>query len=157
MLHDLRFAATATYTDITATIDEAALLAILLREPMPDDDEQRRVDLPLPIEHRQRGKQMKLVLSAAAPPAAEPDERLVQLIVKAHAAKQKLFDGTGTGDRHLNRLAKLAWLAPDITTAILEGRQPRSLSSRTLAKMGQLPLDWVEQRRVLGFRNSRRD
>lgn len=46
-------------------------------------------------------------------------------------------------------LLPLAWLAPDITEAILEGRQPRGLTVKRL--LAKLPMDWEEQRWVLGF------
>jgi hypothetical protein len=46
----------------------------------------------------------------------------------------------------------LPWLAPDITTAIVNGRQPQQLSAKTLVrKTSRLPADWTEQRTLLGF------
>ena len=45
----------------------------------------------------------------------------------------------------------LAWLAPDIATAILTGHQPAELSAKRLRDLPDLPLDWATQRRVLGF------
>jgi site-specific DNA recombinase len=43
-------------------------------------------------------------------------------------------------------------LAPDITTAIVNGRQPQQLSAKTLMrKASRLPADWTEQRTLLGF------
>jgi hypothetical protein len=42
------------------------------------------------------------------------------------------------------------FLAPDIQKAILEGRQPASLTIEQLMR-GDLPLEWQEQRRALGF------
>ncbi len=51
--------------------------------------------------------------------------------------------------RHLERTAKLSYLAPDIVLAILEGTQPSHLSARTLVRAGSLPLDWAAQRRML--------
>jgi hypothetical protein len=44
----------------------------------------------------------------------------------------------------------LAFLAPDIVEAILQGRQPVELTALRL-KRTRLPLSWVEQRRLLGF------
>jgi len=45
-----------------------------------------------------------------------------------------------------------SWLAPDITTAIVNGRQPQQLSAKTLMrKASRLPADWTEQRTLLGF------
>jgi hypothetical protein len=45
----------------------------------------------------------------------------------------------------------LAALAPDITAAIIEGRQPADLTAKRLRDLPDLPLDWAEQRRMLGF------
>ena len=45
----------------------------------------------------------------------------------------------------------LAFLAPDIVQRMAEGRQPPKLGCRTLLAAVPLPLDWDEQRRVLGF------
>ena len=43
------------------------------------------------------------------------------------------------------------FLAPDIVQRMAEGRQPPELGCRTLLSAAPLPLDWDEQRRVLGF------
>jgi len=47
-------------------------------------------------------------------------------------------------------LAALGCLAPDIVTAIVEGRQPASLTARRLQDI-DLPLAWPDQRALLGF------
>jgi hypothetical protein len=44
----------------------------------------------------------------------------------------------------------LAFLAPDIVTSVLAGKQPDSLNKQKLASE-TLPLIWQEQRHVLGF------
>ncbi|MBT8413260.1 MAG: hypothetical protein KJO30_02930, partial [Boseongicola sp.] len=54
----------------------------------------------------------------------------------------------------VSRILPLAWLAPDISTAILEGRQPSNLTAKTLRALPELPLDWAEQQRILGFAQS---
>ncbi len=47
---------------------------------------------------------------------------------------------------------RLPWLAPDITTAIINGRKPPQLSAQTLMRLTpRLPADWAEQRKLLGF------
>ena len=51
----------------------------------------------------------------------------------------------------LRRIVRLAYLAPDITTAILDGRQPATLSAPRLAEARALPITWTEQRLALGF------
>ena len=50
----------------------------------------------------------------------------------------------------LGKLVRLSCLAPDIFTAIVEGRQPEALTANRLSKI-ELPLAWPEQRKVLGF------
>jgi len=52
----------------------------------------------------------------------------------------------------LNQLLKLSCLAPDIVTDILEGRQPVGCANvTTLLLRTDFPLDWAEQRAMLGF------
>jgi hypothetical protein len=50
----------------------------------------------------------------------------------------------------VSRALPLAFLAPDIVQAILDGRQPVVLTAARLRRI-RLPHSWVEQRRVLGF------
>jgi hypothetical protein len=50
-----------------------------------------------------------------------------------------------------SRFLPLAFLAPDIVEAIVAGRQPPELTAERLKRIGKLPLDWSEQRKVLGF------
>jgi hypothetical protein len=93
----------------------------------------------------------------AAPDAqpAERDDGLVQLLASGRAAYDELKVRSALIDSrrrsHLTRLARLRFLAPDIITAILDGRQPVELTSRSLLRIADLPLDWSGQRRVLGF------
>ena len=51
----------------------------------------------------------------------------------------------------VSRILPLAWLAPDIGSAILEGRQPAVLTSTRLRALPDLPLGWAAQRAFLGF------
>lgn len=78
----------------------------------------------------------------------------IALLQKAEATRRQLFSPANPArrpDREVERLARLAFLAPDIVTAILEGRQPRSLTPRPLLKYASVPLDWKSQRQALGF------
>jgi len=44
---------------------------------------------------------------------------------------------------YIYTLLRLPWLAPDITTAIVNGRQPQQLNAMTLMRRAsRLPLDW---------------
>ena len=83
-------------------------------------------------------------------------------VARAQALKAKLLQSgeasltetsrsEGISRSYLTRLARLAFLAPDIVCAILEGRQPTPLTAARLTRITQLPLDWSEQRKALGF------
>jgi hypothetical protein len=44
---------------------------------------------------------------------------------------------------------RCAFLATDIVETVLASRQPAGMTLDRL--LGELPMDWVEQRRILGF------
>jgi len=52
-------------------------------------------------------------------------------------------------DAHIRRILRFGYLAPDIVEAIVEGRQPRSLTVKQLLK--GIPSAWAEQRKAFGF------
>jgi hypothetical protein len=106
--------------------------------------------------------ELRLVLPAGdetdLPP--RPNRVLIKAVVKACAWKEQLISGRsssilaiatneGVTDRYVARLLKLAFLAPDIVEAILEGRQPADLELQRL--LPDIPLAWDEQRRRFGF------
>lgn len=47
-------------------------------------------------------------------------------------------------------LVALSCLAPDIVTAIIEGRQSTGFTAKTIVDV-DLPTDWIAQRQMLGF------
>ncbi len=57
----------------------------------------------------------------------------------------------GVSRAYFTRLVNLAFLAPDITKAILEGRHPPDLTASRLINHTRLPLGWKDQRAALGF------
>ena len=62
----------------------------------------------------------------------------------------RIASAAGRCRTRLTRLYALALFAPDIVTAIVEGRQPASLTARALLA-ADLPMDWPAQRRTLGI------
>jgi DNA invertase Pin-like site-specific DNA recombinase len=52
-------------------------------------------------------------------------------------------------DAHVRRILRFGYLAPDIVEAIIEGRQPRSLTVKRLLR--GIPCAWAEQRAAFGF------
>ena len=53
---------------------------------------------------------------------------------------------------YVSRLLRLPSLAPDITTAIINGKNPPQLTAKKLMRLAlEIPVDWSEQRNLLGF------
>ena len=89
------------------------------------------------------------------------DRALIKALVRAHHWRDKLdagqadstfelADQEGCHVRYVRNVLKLAFLAPDITGAILEGRQPAHLTLADLVR-AELPASWSAQRALLGF------
>lgn len=116
--------------------------------------------LSSPIERLRRGHVIKLVFPGSAPATTNTDSSLIDLLAEAHAARQAVLEGKGSLAQiaarlgrcrgHLADRMRQSYIAPDIATAILEGRQPASLTRKRLLTTPLSP-DWEDQRRQLGF------
>ena len=95
-------------------------------------------------------------------PKTNPDAVLIKAIVRGHQWFEIRKIGTVSSITDIAKAEKLsqtyvgsvipfALLAPDITEAILEGTQPIDLNLDRLINLS-LPIDWAEQRSVLGFK-----
>jgi len=95
----------------------------------------------------------------------KPAPALLRAIARAHDWRERLVDGSlnngrsiaersGLNQRYVSRVLQCAFLAPDIVEAILDGQQPPDLTVRKL--WGDIPTDWAEQRKRLGFLSTRR-
>jgi len=102
-----------------------------------------------------RGQELRLVFASNEPVQTKRiDAKLIGLIAKAEAAYLALTSSESVPSNqrpHLARLARLKFLAPDIITAILEGRQPAMLSSRKVLRATGIPHCWKAQRVFFGF------
>ena len=137
---------------ITASCSLGRLLTIV-GLAVEDAESSVRVPINVPTRIRRRGNELRLLFEAPGKPAKR-DPGLIALIVKAHHARQQLLEMSTGNDAHrreLTRFARLSYLAPDVTACILDGRQPDGLGPRRLMRIGELPLCWMEQRRLLGF------
>jgi hypothetical protein len=110
------------------------------------------------------GQGKRLVIDAAVRPgmSGKPDSKLIKLLVRAHRLKEKLRGSPGAriadlamreklSPSYVALLLRLTFIAPDITRAILEGRQPGGFTAQKLVTHYALPLAWPEQRQALGF------
>ena len=137
----------------------ALLLADRFSASQFSDDHLR---LTFETELKRYASEVRLVIPPASDghTAGRPVPSLLKAIVRAHDWCEKLVTGkvsdiralanqTGLNERYVSRILECAFLAPDIVDAILAGRQPSGLTVRRL--WNKLPLDWVEQRKQLGF------
>jgi site-specific DNA recombinase len=129
----------------------------------PIDPSDHALTLTAPFQLTRVGREMKFLVDDADDNRA-PDMGLLRVIARAHDVQARLANDTimtvhdiareeGVTAAYLYILLRLRWLAPDIITAIVNGRQPPQLNAKKLMRLtAQLPADWSEQRALLGCR-----
>lgn len=115
-----------------------------------------------PMQIRRRGHEMRLVIEGGMAATATIDSTLVNAIARAHAWSEALLSGSvatmaeiasqhNVSDSYVKKIMPLAFLAPDIVEGIMAGKQPAHLTTQMLIRQIDIPLDWQDQRRALGF------
>jgi hypothetical protein len=151
------FAHSVAYGDgaLAITIDLAPLTDRATSEPVLAP----AVRVPISLRRNGRNRPIVLETNSASP---RHDAELIVLVADERRWMDDLVQGRartvaeitdreGLRPGEVSRILPLVWLAPDIATAILEGRQPADLTARRLRDVPDLPLDWSEQRCMLGF------
>jgi site-specific DNA recombinase len=146
----------------------AALLAGQSIELTTQDHDPNRnsddvITLEVPARLKRVGREMKILVDSVGDNRTI-DISLPRVVARAHDIQARLNQNTDLTEHDMAReehvsaaciydLLRLPWLAPDITTAIVNGRQPQQLTAKTLMRRAsRLPADWSEQRTQLGFR-----
>ena len=137
-------------------------ISVNLAEILEPDASQGSMNATFEISYtkRQNGRAKPIIIALEDAPQPDPD--LIALVADARRWAGELLEGKvssiqqitereGLRSGSVSRILPLAWLAPDISTAILEGRQSSHLSAKSLRELPDLPLDWVKQRLILGF------
>jgi site-specific DNA recombinase len=139
----------------------------LLLGRLPDGDRLTQVDagllLTLPVRPILRGGRTWFVTpdGRLGSAKAQVEPALIKALWRAHGELKRMKAGPltpmdeltqaeGVPDSYLRRYSPLAFLAPDIQRAILDGRQPAGLTLEQLLNQ-DLPLAWADQRESLGF------
>ena len=119
--------------------------------------------LSMPVRLRRAGREIRMLIDGTDPfAAAKPDARLIKLLLRARRFNVTLAESDnvpfaalaqqeGVSRSYFTRVARLGYLAPDITQAIVDGRQPPDLTAEKLLEHSRLPLAWHDQRTLLGF------
>ncbi len=124
---------------------------------MLDRSDASVVRLILPVRVRVRGGRSWMVVPEGSSAIAKvrADRALIGGLQNAHALIDAMEEA-GLSARAPTRaydrqLCLIAYLAPDIQRAILEGRQPPGFNLECLVH-GSIPLAWADQRKAFGFK-----
>jgi site-specific DNA recombinase len=113
------------------------------------------------VERIRHGNDAKLILgqvTSSSQPKGDP--QLLVLLKDAYRAQalaiakpklslQQLAARFGRSAERYKRLLRLSYLSPNIVSAIIEARQPATLTNRFLQNLDGLPLSWAEQEQML--------
>ena len=132
---------------------------------LPNDNQENNenlINLVMEVRLQKCTKHTKIIIPSGTQTIQKLDQKLITLIAKAHLWAKDLHSGKystmteiaqkhGVNKADLSKQVRLTYLAPDIITAIIEGRQPPTLKAIHLRKISNLPTDWNEQRKLLNF------
>jgi DNA invertase Pin-like site-specific DNA recombinase len=144
--------------DLLQAQSMASLTSLQANRDKPDDILKLKVRARL----QRVGREIKLVVHNADDRTVA-DPGLLRIIARAHDFQERLMQdpdltvpAIASQERvtigYLSRLLRLPSLAPDVVTAIINGKHPPELSAKRLMRLAlKLPTDWDEQRKLLGF------
>jgi hypothetical protein len=107
---------------------------------------------------RRYGGEVRLLLADTEQNRARPVPSLVRAVARAHDWIDRILSGeipnqralaiqTGFDKRYISRIIPMAFLAPDITEAILDGKQHPNLSLEKC--VNEISFEWALQRAAL--------
>ena len=116
--------------------------------------------IEVPFQLRRRGVEIRLVLRAEG--AEAPDDKLVALVARSHRWLDQLTSGAiasireiaqaeGIDGGDVSRFLPLAFLAPEIVEALMNGRQGVELTAEKMRQILPIPCSWREQRHQLNL------
>jgi hypothetical protein len=120
------------------------------------------VTLTVPARLKRVGREMRMLVENSDD-QAPADLSLLRIVARAHDIQTRLTQNVAltvhdvAREEHVSAayvysVLRLAALAPEIVTAIVNGRNPPQLTAKKLMRLSpHLPIDWAEQRKLLGF------
>ena len=149
--------------DTTLTLTVAlGRLREALKLPVLSSDEPQTHAIVVPVRVTKRGIEQKLIIGGGVMAPLTRDETLVRAVARAYSwfediRMRRVNDLSELAVReqltrsYVQAHLALAFLAPSIVGAILEGRQPADLSLKQLMYRTDLAVSWTSQRQQLGF------
>ena len=113
--------------------------------------------IEVPFQLQRRGVEIRLVLRAEG--AETPDDKLAALVARSHRWLDQLTSGAiasiaqaeGIDGGDVSRFLPLAFLAPGIVEALMNGRQGVELTAEKMRQILPIPCSWREQRHQLNL------
>jgi DNA invertase Pin-like site-specific DNA recombinase len=151
---------TIAQEQVTIEINRKALDERLLDREAPSQSkgkDRRPIQIEVPVRFRRRGVEAKLIVPDQRKATSESDANLVKALARAHDWFGRILRGEASGvgeiacaeslDRtYVTRVICLAFLSPEITNAVLTGRQPTTLTVKWLISSALAqPLLWPDQ------------
>ena len=128
----------------------------------PDNEAKDILTLTVRARLQRVGREMKMLVENTDD-QTEADPALLRIVARAHDIQERLMQKSGltlhaiASQEHVtpgyvSRLLRLSSLAPDIITAIVNGKNPPQLTAKKLMRLAlEIPVDWTAQRKLLGF------
>jgi hypothetical protein len=128
------------------------------QERTESDEATEIIKIPFRLERR-GGTVHVLTPGTSGAPTLTRDTSLIKAVVRGHEWARRLLGGeaatiadlareAGVTARYVSRIVRYAFLAPDITEAILSGTQSSRVTVESLRAL--IPLDWSAQREAFG-------
>lgn len=124
-------------------------------------DDETPFEIVVPFVIHKRGVETQIHVPGNGPRTRKPDTTIIHALARAYQWRTWFERGNvnslaavaereGCNEAYVRKLLPIAFLAPDITEALMAGTQPRNLTLADLTSK-PLPLDWKSQRQRLGF------
>ncbi len=116
----------------------------------------------VPLRMKRRGVETRIIIAAGDDLPRKVDPALLKAVARSRGWFEELASGRvrslteiarreKIAPRYVERLSRLAFVAPRIVEAICQGRQPAELSAETLLNRIDLPLEWPAQLKAIGI------
>jgi hypothetical protein len=118
--------------------------------------------LKVPARLKRVGREMRMLVENTGD-RAPADRGLLRIVARAHNVQLRLMQNVDltvhdvAREEHVSAayiysVLRLSSLAPDIVSAIVNGRNPPQLTAKKLMRLSpHLPIDWLAQRKLLGI------
>jgi site-specific DNA recombinase len=126
------------------------------------DSDGQPIVLSIAMKLKRCGGEMRLIIPgwAAIDQRRQPVSSLIKAVGRASDWVRRMETGeckhqrdlakaTKLEPRYVNSILRVAFLAPEITEAIIDGRQPPNLTLGSLT--GVLPMSWQLQKKLISF------